>query len=351
MSRQLCFLPAALAVALLFSGQAPAQIVLSDSFDRTTGDPGDPGPPQVDGFSDWGTTDNAVGGTAAGQAYQTFDTALANEVTDGSNGIINFGRTILDYNLAQDADVIAAQAITIRVDVNPSDVGATSNPGSNNNGRDWLGFLLADTNQPSSLGAQFALTGGNGDARVGIGPRNSGSAITRRGPANRKLNGNPLAGNFNEPIYDPVVHADYIAWASGGDGTASGDPVEDFPNANWYTFQMVIEPDTGVSLFDDNAAHQVRFFSGPQGGPLTPLDPDPSTPGTIETLFSWGDNVQSAGGSDPGTPGADAYLVFVGNESDHRFDNLVVFAGAVPEPTSIVLVCGGLAGLMFRRKR
>lgn len=337
MRRQLRYLPLVVAAATLLVAPATGQVILSDSFNRTTGVNDTPA---NGGFSDWGSTDNAAGGSAsAGQSYLLESDAsnAAMEVTDGANAVLNFGRVILDYNLAANANLLAAGGVAIQVDVKPSDTG-----GGSFNGRDWLGFHLADSNQlVGSQGAQFALTGGNADARVGIGPRNSGSAITRRGPANIKAGGNP--NSLTEPIFDAATYSDYVAWFNGGDGTSPGDPVNDFVTDNWYTFRMVVTPDAGVGLFDDNALHHVEYFAGPQGGPLTQLDPDPST-GVIETLFSWGDNntLTASGGSDTSPGVKDAYLVLVSNGPDHMFDNLVI--SAVPEPSAVALISLAVAG-------
>ncbi|QDU71524.1 PEP-CTERM sorting domain-containing protein [Mucisphaera calidilacus] len=332
---------AATALALAAS-PALGQVVLSDSFDRTTGLNEAP----IDGgFSDWGSPDNALGGSAAGDYLLVSDLAnAAMEVTDGDNAILNFGRVILDYNIATDADVLGMGAVEIKVDFNPGNTG-----GPSFNGRDWLGVFLGDSNQLNgSIGAQFALTGGNPDARVGAGPRNSGSTIARLGPANIRAAGNPSAGNFNEPAYDPSALDDYIAWQAGGDGTAPGDPVEEFPNDRWYTLKLLVTSAPGFTLFEANAPHLAQLHIGPQGGTLDRVDFIPQTP-EIEEQFSWGDNntLTASGGTDT-TPGVnDAYLVFVSNGADHRFDNLTI--SAVPEPAGMAVLGLGAAALLRRR--
>ena len=50
-----------------------AQILFSDSFERTTGAFGDLEPPPVPALSDFGSFDNAMGGTISPAAYLTTD--------------------------------------------------------------------------------------------------------------------------------------------------------------------------------------------------------------------------------------------------------------------------------------
>lgn len=318
-----------LMTAVILPAARGQTIVLSDSFDRMAGSLGDPGqiPPDI-GESDWGMTDNAAGGTAPSSNYIVVSDAVNpnQEITDGQYGVINFGRTILDYNFGTDANVLTANGLRISMDVNPSDVG--NEAGGGFNGRDWLGFLLADTNSTSAIGGSAALfSTGNLDARVGVGPRNSGTAITRRGSANVKADGNP-DGGITEPVFDAAAWSDYQAHIANN----GGDPndVPGFENPGWYTIELVVKraPGTGV-LFDDNAEHLLEIYAGPQGGSLSRLDPDVSTPGIIEESFFWGDNQQTVGAGSPVDPTPavrDAYLVFVANGQPHLFDNLVVTA-------------------------
>ena len=281
-----------------FAGET---VVLSDSFDRTTGvnDTPDNG-----GGSDWGSFDNALGGTATPAPYQTFDNPNASqEITDGSNAVINIGRTILEYDFGADAAVTAAGGIAYTFDVNPGD--------ESGNGRVFAGIAIGDSNDGGgSVGAQFFLTGGNIDSRAGAGPRNSGSMVTRRGSGNVRSNGNP--NTRNEPVIDQETVDSYDAFFQGGDGTAPGDPVEPFLSDIFYTVRVVVTTDDPADLFDSTAEHFLSLFAARRGEQLVRIDPDPATP-EIERSFFWGD-----------TP--TAFLVFVGDGLNNRFDNLVVSA-------------------------
>ncbi|MEM7680805.1 MAG: dockerin type I domain-containing protein [Planctomycetota bacterium] len=286
------------------------------------------------GTSDWGTADNGLGGTAVGP-YTTFTNTTTDlqATVNGSVGILEFNRLILDYNLAT-PDIIASGGVTVRVDINPGDAGEDTFPGVNANGRDWAGFVFGDTNDggqfadPStaSAGSQFFLSGGNPDAIAAVALRNSGSALTRRFDGislNQRVAGNPDSPSFNEPIFDASTHADYILWQDGADGSPDGDPVNSFPSDIWYTLEVTIEADPGVGLFDASGAHTISASIGLQGGALTPIDFDPTTPGVMEDSLIWGDNQNTVGAVVQ--PGKNAFLVFAANASDnHQFDNLVI---------------------------
>jgi len=339
MIRQPWTLLVAILAIVVLTTPVSAAVLLSDSFNRTLGDADSDGGVS----SDWGSNDNALGGSLSGSYTVSnpsgdFDV----ELVDGDNGVINFGRTILNVNLAT-PEAISAGAVKVSIDLSPSDIGL-----SNFHGRDWLGFLLADTNDPASLGGAAALFGGNPDSRVGVGPRNSGTAITRRGPANVRAGGKP--GMLTEPIFDQQAWDDYVAWFNGGDGTPPGDPVEEFPNANEYTVELIVSETAPGNLFGDNALNRAELFIGIDGGPLTQVPFDPTNP-TAET-FSWGDNTTSVGpNAGDATPGVrDAYLVFVANANGgHLFDNLVV--SAIPEPTTACLGSLALLSMATRRWR
>lgn len=318
---------------------ANAEVLLSDSFDRVVGDP-DP-----DGgiASDWGSNDNALGGSlSAGYTVSNPAGAFDVDYVDGDNGVIGFGRTVLNVNLAT-PEAIAAGSVKISIELSPSDIGL-----SNFQGRDWLGVLLADTNDTASLGGSGALPGGNPDSRVGVAPRNSGTAITRRGSGNIKAGGKP--GMLTEPIFDQAAWDGYVDWFNGDDGTPPGDPVEAYPNASVYQVELIVSETAPGNLFGDNAENRAELFIGVDGGPLAPIPFDPSNP--LADTFFWGDNATTVGpngGTDLTPGGRDAYLVFVANANGgHLFDNLVVTT--VPEPTAFMLCAFGSLALIGRRR-
>lgn len=375
------------AVAFILSALAPSftvgQTLVTDTFSRNVGNPGDSGAdPPVLGLSDWGSTE---GGAAGPQPYRVVTdlSGALQEYVDGSAARLNFGRTLLDYNIAAAPGITTAEAVQITVDINPGDTGDVPF-----NGRDWAGILLSDSNSLVAIGGSPALfSSGNQDSRVGAGPRNSGTMIVRQGPANIRATGIP--GSLNEPIFDNATWNDYQNWYAGGDGTDFGDPVNAFENDSSYTFRMEIRKSGATTeLFESDGEHEVTY-SIKLPGEATFSEINTGLP---SSTFFWGDNEQTAGGAagdynqdgtvdaadytlwrdnegrsqadDPSftlpndpfrgviddrqfeqwatnyqitsviegentdydpTPGVnDAYLVFVGNAFDHQFDNLEI---------------------------
>ncbi|HMP05864.1 MAG TPA: hypothetical protein PJ982_05900, partial [Lacipirellulaceae bacterium] len=254
------FLAAALAGCWATLGGAQT-ILFSDSFERTTGSFGDPGEiPPDPGFSDWGSFDNALGGTVTPRPYLTTNANNSNQQTVGlpedsaaGYGAIRFGRTILNYNLATDPFVQAGGGFVVQYKINPTDVG----------GRDWAGVALIDTNSLLRVGGQGAVAAaGNDNMRLALMPRNSGSLLIRRNNSTdvdvpstaagnapndddaseyRRLVGNPL-GAFNEPVFDPVALAEYTA-------LMAGDPASTvaYPSDVFYSVRLEItSPDFTV---------------------------------------------------------------------------------------------------------
>ena len=322
----------ALAAAASLAVPASAQLVV-DTFTRTTGDPdlfgGGPG---VSG--DWGSAEVAVNGGdyLLNQPSSEFDVEY---VADGT-ARLNFGRVILDTNLAT-PEAVAAGGITIQVDVDPAENGAMFA-----DGRDWAGFALGDSNSPDmSVGGAGFVTGGNADSRFAVAPRNSGTLLSNTKPGGLRGDGNP-DGGINEPIIDADAYAEYLLYFNGtdsnGDSLADGD---NFENDAFYTLELTVTETAPGNLFADGAT--LNYSLSIDGAPLVlPQAPD----GT----FVWGDNNPFTGsnGTDPVTGDRLAYLVFAGNTGEHEYDNLAV--SLIPEPASAgLLAVGGLA--LLRRRR
>ncbi len=322
------------AIAMPLAQHVNAQVILSDSFNRTTGMFGDPGPPPVVGDSDWGSFDNnAGGGTALPTPYLTTgDDGTSQEQTTGEFGFIPIGRTILDYNLGTDAQILAAGGFRVTVDLQPSNIG-----GGGFQGRDWLGLLLTDSNNTQVIGGQAATFNlNNSDVRVGAAPRNSGSVLTRLD--NVLFGDGKPDPNIAEDIFDQNAFDNYVTLFNSDDGSPGEDPTPEFVDDSWYTMRLDVRKAAGTAeIFDADAAHTVELYIGPQGGELQRMDFDISTPGVLEDAFSWGDNNPETGLGNPDpTPGEkDAYIAFVGNggftvdeseppniTSGHYFDNL-----------------------------
>ncbi|HMO86651.1 MAG TPA: hypothetical protein PKC18_17195 [Lacipirellulaceae bacterium] len=306
MKRSLLGCVVALAATLCLAPTAPGAVILSDAFERTSGLAESPGD---GGFSAWDSNDNGLGGTVVA-SYLTTNAANANQqtVSDGV-GNLRFGRTILDYNLAGNAQIALAGGVRVQFEINPTDAG-----GGGVAGRDWGGVLFADTNSTVTIGGPAAAANTNANARFSVVPRNSGSLLYKRmNPNLVPLNvGNPFLGTFSEPVFDPAALAAYISDTE-ANRTANG-----FPNDTVYTVRIDL-----LSTFAAGAASTARTWIGPKNGPQVEMDFDNSIAGVTPAAFTWGAN------------GGQAYLAFVGNAATHALDNLVV--SAVPEPSSVVL--------------
>lgn len=121
---KLCRLLSCVAVAVLIALPCLAQptVLLSDAFERTTGNAN---PDNGDTYSDWGANDNALGGAIV-QTYITtpsrppqdggVDQTVqeADDPANGENeGVIRYGVTAVDYNLATDPNVLAGGGYTV----------------------------------------------------------------------------------------------------------------------------------------------------------------------------------------------------------------------------------------------
>ena len=301
----------AAAAALAAAGVASAQTtVASDSFDnRTTGEP-DIFSPNFG--SDWGEAEFYSNGVGPYVLNETPSSEFDVEYIREGTARLNFGRVILDANLAT-PEVIQNGNLTISFDVNPAD-----NGNANGAGRDWAGIALGDSNAAvGSVGGSGFLTGGNPDSRIGIAPRNSGSLLSNVKPGGLRGDGNP-DGGINEPIIDSATYDRYLDYFNAPAGTtpslADGD---NFPNDAFYNVSLTVSETAPGNLFADDALLNYDLTIDGQSVVL-PQAPD----GT----FVWGDNnpLTASGGADPAAGDRLAYLVFAGNTGEHQYDNLLV---------------------------
>ncbi len=340
------------------------QVLLSDSFERTTGGFGDPGPPPTPADSDWGMFDNALGGTTTPTTYITTDppnnliqsvgldesgdydrdgdidvadvmlwqrefgsTIMPpGENGDGADGNFDgtvdggdlpvwrrnfggpfgkgefrFGRAILDVNLATLPGVSAAGGFAVQADVSPSDTG-----GAGANGRDWPALMLADTNDPSVIGGPQAIANLNNDnIRFGAAPRNSGSLLQRinNEPAGTQGAGDQLfaTGNpFNAGINEPIID----------------QPAFNNYSINYLGPNAPSPPDDFVNPSSYNVNVTVDapngFGSGAQAFATVTVDGNPIY---SNEPFTWGDDPEDAD---------NVYLGFVSFGAPGVFDNLIL---------------------------
>lgn len=358
MSRPALFL-LLLATALL-PATATAQVLLSDSFERSTGSFGDPDsfPPEVS-LTDWGAFDNALGGTVSSVPYivtqsgnnniqsvgldasgdfntdddidgsdfltwqREFGTMPANpgEGADGNfsgtvgpgdlpvwrrnyggpfgKGELRFGRTILDVNLASLPAVQSAGGFAIQADIRPSDTG---NAGGN--GRDWAAIMIADSKDTAAIGGPGAISNLNNDnIRFGAAPRNSGSLLRRvnNEPAGTGAGGDQLfaVGNpFNAGINEPIIdNSTFNDYSINYLGPNGTSPPDDYVNPSSYSVSVTVDAPNG-------------YGAGAQA--FATLSVDGNTIYTNEA-FTWGSDPEDAD---------NVYLGFVGFASAHEFDNL-----------------------------
>ena len=278
------------AVAALagFSPDASGQVIYSDSFNRTTGSGDGNGNPAGagNGSSDWGTNDNAFGGTIA-QSWVTGPPGRAggaNQVTDGSQALsINGGGA---YNF--DAAALSPQGFSVGFDFN----------------RDPDG-------------------GGSGSGYLGVG---LGAPITT---ASADIGGGAFVIN----------NADVAILFQQGAGTNTG-------NTQFYQDAALLQADPNqgpVDYGNPEVSHSVLLTFTPQVagmyGETDLIDVMVQVSGATPNPY----NLTVQGGDDFGT------LSFSSNGFILRaYDNVVVTT--IPEPASLVLLgLGGLAMLTRRR--
>ncbi len=286
---------------------AQAQILFSDSFERTTGAFGDLEPPPIPAVSDFGAFDNALGGTVSPTTYLTTEppnnniqsvglddradyddsgtiagadflqwqrengTMPANpgEGADGTGngrvgradlvlwqenyrgplgqGELRNGRVIADVNLAVIPAVQSAGGFVIQADYFPSNAGG---PGSN--GRDWPALMLTDTADTAIIGGPQAIANlANDNIRAGFAPRNSGSLLQRlnnEAPGGSNANDNLAAGGnpFNAGVNEPVIDQPAFSdYSLNYLGANSPSPPDDFVNPSSYSVRVDVDAPNG----------------------------------------------------------------------------------------------------------
>lgn len=197
MTRHLWLLAFALIAPGALLADASAQVLYSDSFDRTEGS-GDPNgkPADPNNFSAWGDNDNALGGTLVNSwVVGPSRGGGANQVADG-----NLASTIEGgAHYAVDVSTLAPLGFTVEFDFNRFH---PFNPGSGN------GFLAV------GLGADTGSTVGGG----GFVPNNSDLAIIfQQGVGGNVgntqiLQDNSFAGGTNIDGEGPLDYGDPTAW-------------------------------------------------------------------------------------------------------------------------------------------
>ncbi|MEM8782794.1 MAG: PEP-CTERM sorting domain-containing protein [Planctomycetota bacterium] len=175
------------------AASAQPTVLFSDTFERTTGNSN---PDNGDFLSDWGITDNGLGGfesvsyittptrDTGGGINQTVQDG--NDPTDGDNeGVIRFGAVTPDFDLSLDPNVLAGGGYTVDFDFN-----------RNTGGTGFISFFLGfdpDTVATTSGGAAFAPI--NGGPSVG-----TDHAYI--------LQSNPSLGNFRVQVFEEGVLQD-----------------------------------------------------------------------------------------------------------------------------------------------
>ena len=347
---------------------AYSQVLLSDTFERTTGTFGMDGPPPVPSTTDWGSFNNGLGGSVASVPYivTQADTNNIQSVGldqsgdyDGSNNIDNadffrwqrelgtmpanpgegadgnfsgtvgpadldvwrrnfggpfgkgelrFGRTILDVNLAALPAVQSSGGFVVQADISPSDTG---NPGGV--GRDWAALMLADTKDTEIIGGPQAIANLNNDnIRFGAAPRNSGSLLRRinNEPAGAGGAGDQLFGvgnPFNAGINEPIIdNSVFNNYSINYLGSNSPSPPDNFVNNKSYAVKVDVDAPNGF---------------GVGATAFATLTVDGNAIYTNE-MFTWGEDAEDANSVYLGFVGFGPTNDTVGSVAGNEFDNL-----------------------------
>lgn len=366
-------LTVALAAAYLhgFCATADAQVLFSDTFQRTTGAFGDLGPPPIPAVSDFGSFNNALGGTVSPTAYLTTSPEGNNNIqsvglddradynnsgmiggadflqwqrengtmptnpgegADGTgNGLVgradlvlwqeNYGgplgqgelrngRVITNVNLAAIPAVQTAGGFVVQADYYPSNSGS---PGAN--GRDWPAIMLTDTTDTTIIGGPLAIANlANDNVRAGFAPRNSGSLLRRLnneapGGSNANDNLNALGNPFDAGINEPVIdQGTFTIYSINYLGGSSPSPPDAFVNPTSYAVRV-----------DVSAPN--RFGSGAEAFATVTVGGNQIF---ANESFTWGSDPEDANNVYLGFVGFGPENGSVGSVAGHEFDNLVL---------------------------
>ena len=281
---------AAAAATLAFAGFAAGQ-VLSDSFDRTTGNSDDTGAAFL---SEIGSNDNAFGGTVV-QDYAetpTRNSGGVNQTTDGSAAVIDFGAFSTSVDLAADPDVLAGGGYTVAFDFQRGQAGGFTGV--------FIGY------DPSSVetqdgGAAFGPINGTNSATPGI---TDAAFLFQNQMGEGRVQYNSFVGG-DDASDDVTINFDNVY--SDGTGTLTGV----------HSALLTVNAPSG-------------FGDGADGSVSISVDGNLVT--TQDVTFD---------GNFGGVVG------FSANQGNARIDNLVI--SAIPEPASLGLL--GIGGLALLRRR
>lgn len=359
---KLLSLAAAAAFALLVHVETALgqTVIYSDSFNRTTGS-GDPNflPADPDNFSDWGTNDNAFGGTIQMTYFvgPQNRTGGANQTTDGSVATLIAGGAMFDFDVA----TVAPGGFSVAFDFNRFH---PINPGTGN-GFIAMGLGRTVPEDPNTYGnfaalngADFALLFQQGvEGNVGNTQffQDSTSAATEFLPGTGATGpldyGDPTATHSVVLTMTPAVagaygDADVINFTLEVDGSAS------------FSSSVLGGDDFGRLAFSANPAVH-RFIDNlvVTALPFTPSDNadfngDSQVDGADFLIWQRGFGVGStlAEGDANNSGGVDDVDLAIW-ESQFGVGTAGATIGAVPEPTSVLLILLGAATAACRRTR
>ncbi len=359
---------AALAVTWTSETTRAQTVLLSDSFERETGNAN---PDNGDTFSDWGMNDNAGGGTitqtyihtpsrppedgGVDQTTQEADGGFLDGDSD-NEGVIRFGAIAVDYDLAADANVLAGGGYTVDFSFRRGPVGFVS----------------------FSFGTDPSLIGSTSGGAAFL-PVNSGLAVDTEHGYVFQLNtdstdnsgrvqvfefGSQLEppGNIDNAFGDVGFAHDAQISVSAPDGFDSGDSITvdlsidgtSIPSASHtvvsdgnFPGYIAFSANSGGALLDD------LVITAFEGGGFDPADLN--TDGFVDgldlgiLLGNFEQNASPAGGELNGTDPVDGLDlgILLG-----AWNPPALSAATVPEPSSaLMLALVGFGALSKRRNR